>query len=144
MRKSLWLLAAGGADGVRASPGMIPERTVHPRQQFCSRQLLERLSGLELLITLERDWGFITLQGQGRSDDHPLPFHQLSSSWSSRLAFSPDQPGVSITPRARAGHLVHSLSVRVSRLFHFQPTMSFADAIGRLGKLLVLVDYDYL
>lgn len=135
MRKSPWLLVAGGADGVRACPGMLPERMVHPGQQFCSWRLLEGLSGRASLITLERVWGLIALRGQGRSDDHPLPFHQLSSSWPSRVAFSPDQPGVPITPRAQVGHLVHGPSVRVCRLFHFEPTMSFANTIERLRKI---------
>lgn len=86
---------------------------------------------------LWRGTGDLLLYGDG--NDHPLPFHQLSSSWFSRLVFSPDQPGVPITPRARAGHLV-----RVSPLFHFQPSMSLENTIKRLVKLLVLVDYDYL
>lgn len=43
-------------------------------------------------------------------------------------------PGVPITPRAGAACSVHSPSVQVSCLLHFQPAMSSANTTGRIGK----------
>lgn len=125
VRKSRWVLVAGG---VRAHSGAIPEQTVHPRQEFYSQQLLERLPDGHYSF-LWRDTGD-SLWGQRSSNDHPLPFQQLTG-----CVFS-KQPDTHITPWLGAQSPCAFNTSSQRRALQIPSKDS--------GKLLVLVDYDYL